>query len=216
MDHERRSRKLRALFKVLNRQRKVQAQKIDILCNDIITAQKDFISRLNTVHFTAQFYETIIGTIDLRELLDKAGELLQHEIGGINVVFFLRRGTGHMMHICRDEPIGDQNSQMQNYFTSELVGNVCRSNTICTIEDLFEHGLEANPSEMKNISAATIPLSLSGMCLGFILMYRLSDKRLTSDHLTSACSITRGLSQAIAATPTMLSLRQTKSGSQAR
>jgi transcriptional regulator with GAF, ATPase, and Fis domain len=216
MDHEQRCKKLRALFKHLNRQRKIQAQKIDILCNDIITAQKDFIGRLNTVHFTAQFYETIMGTVDLQDLLAKAGELLQHEINGANAAFFLRRGAGHMLHVCKNQPITDQNRQLENYFNTELVDNVCKSNAICTIDDLFEHGLEANPAEMKKLSAASVPLSVAGKCLGFILLYRLSDRRLTSDHLTSVCSITRGLSQAIAATPAMLSLREAKAGSHAR
>ncbi|GAH10763.1 unnamed protein product, partial [marine sediment metagenome] len=42
MDYKRYKR-LRLLVSKVNKQRKKQAQKIDILCNDFIAAQKDFI-----------------------------------------------------------------------------------------------------------------------------------------------------------------------------
>ena len=65
MDSKQRKKRLRLLIGKLNKERKKQAKKIDILCNDLIAAQRDFIKRLSTISFTADFCESIIGVSDL-------------------------------------------------------------------------------------------------------------------------------------------------------
>ena len=57
------------MIKKLNKDRKKQNQKIDILCNDIIGAQRNFSKRLGIINFVANFYDSIIGATDLNELL---------------------------------------------------------------------------------------------------------------------------------------------------
>ena len=79
-----RHRRLRLLVKKLNRERKRQAKKIDILCNDLIAAQRDFIRRLNTISFTANFYKSIVGASDLARLLNTAGRYVKEEIADVN------------------------------------------------------------------------------------------------------------------------------------
>ena len=89
MDYKQRYRRLRLLIGELNKERKRQAKKIDILCNDFISAHRDFIKRLNTINFTANFYEAIVGTTDLSGLLYTAGKLIKDEIPDSKVAFFL-------------------------------------------------------------------------------------------------------------------------------
>ena len=60
MDDKQRHRRLRLLIKKLNKDRKKQNQKIDILCNDFIGAQRNFIKRLGIINFVANFYESIL------------------------------------------------------------------------------------------------------------------------------------------------------------
>ena len=60
MDHKQRYRRLRLLIARLNKERKKQAKKTDILCNDLIAAQRGFIKRLGTISFAADFYEAIV------------------------------------------------------------------------------------------------------------------------------------------------------------
>ena len=89
MNDERRNKRLRLLITRLNKERKKQAKQIDILCNDFVAAQKDFIKALNTIGFAADFYEAIAGLTELNELLCAAGNLVKDQIPDANVAFFL-------------------------------------------------------------------------------------------------------------------------------
>jgi hypothetical protein len=169
VDHKDRHRRLRLLVRKLNKERKKQAQKTDILCNDFISAQADFIKRLNTINFTANFYEAILGTTDLSSLLYTAGKLIKEEISDSNVAFFLlgfpvSRESRNGMPLQRDNfqlyvPESDQplvpavaqvqaitleKEHLENCFTPELVDNICKSNKLCTLDDMFAMGLQGN------------------------------------------------------------------------
>jgi hypothetical protein len=197
MDHKRYKR-LRALIHKVNTLRKKQTKKIDILCNDFITAQKDFIKRLDTISFTANFYESIIGISDLNNLLDTASKLIQEEIADSNIVFFLRQAKGFKLHIFESNSEVSEQQNPENFFTAELVNNIFKTNKLCTLDSLFSMGLEGNLSQLNKISAVTIPLSRSGSSLGFILIYRPAQNKLTETEVNSVFAVTAGLSQAIA------------------
>lgn len=198
MDYKRYKR-LRVLIHKVNKQRKKQAQKIDILCNDFVAAQKDFIKRLATISFTANFYESIVGSTELNSLLYTAGKLIQDEIADSNVAFFLRQTEGFKLHISEsDDAKSHEQQHLENCFTAELVDNICKSNKLCTLNSLFAMGLEGNLGQLNKISAVTIPLSHFGSSLGFILIYRPVQNKLTESELNNVCAVTPGLSQAIA------------------
>jgi hypothetical protein len=193
-----RYRRLRLLVKKLNTERKKQAKKIDILCNDLIAAQRQFIKRLDTIGFTAHFYESIVGTNDLSALLYTAARLVEDEIPDANVAFFLRRGEGFELHMFKsNQPITLEKKDLENCFTAELVSNICKSNKMCTLEDMFAMGLQGNLTTLNKISAGTIPIGQLGSSLGFILIYRPSQNKLTSDELNNIAMIAPGLARAI-------------------
>lgn len=134
VDHKQRHKSLRLLISKVNKERKKQAKKIDILCNDLIAAQRDFIKRLNTISFTASFYESIIGTTDLSTLFYTAGKLIKDEIPDANIAFFLRQAESFELHLFEsDQPITLEQQRLENCFTPELVDNICKSNKICTL-----------------------------------------------------------------------------------
>ncbi|UCE99456.1 MAG: hypothetical protein JSV82_09915 [Planctomycetota bacterium] len=199
MDYKQRHRRLRQLISKLNKERKKQAQKIDILCNDFVTAQRNFIKKLNALSFTANFYESIVGMADLNNLIFIASKLIKDEISDANVAFFLRQEDNHELHMFdSDQPITLEKQHLENCFTGELVDNICKSNKICTLDDMFAMGLQGNLVKLNKISAVTIPLGRPGQSLGFILIYRSSEKILTPDELNNIAAITSGLSRAIA------------------
>ena len=200
MDDKQRHKRLRLLIKKLNKERKTQAKKIDILCNDLIEAQREFIKRLDTIGFTASFYEAIVGTTDLSNLLLTADKLIKDEIPDANVAFFLRQENSFELHMSeKDKPITLEKQHIENCFTPELVDNICKSNKLCTFDDMFAMGLQGNLIELNKISAVTVPLSRLGSSLGFILIYRSSENKLTADELNNISAVSRGLSRAIAA-----------------
>jgi hypothetical protein len=202
MDHKKYKR-LRALIHKVNTLRKKQTKKIDILCNDFIAAQKDFIKKLGTISFTANFYESIIGIGDLNGLLDTASKLIQEEIADSNIVFFLRQAEGFKLHIFESNSETSEQQNPENFFIGELVDNICKANKPCTLDSLFALGLEGNLSQLNKISAVTIPLSRLGSSLGFILIYRSAQNKLTEAEVNNICAVTPGLSQAIASYQTL-------------
>lgn len=199
MDHKQRYKRLRLLISKLNKERKKQVKKIDILCNDLIAAQRDFIKRLDTISFTANFYETIVGTTELSNLILIASKLIKDATADANVTFFLRQSENFELHMSESaQPILLEKQRLENCFTPEVVENICKSNKICTLDDMFALGLQGNLTRLNKISAATIPLSQPGPSLGFILIYRSAQNKLTPDELNNIGAIALGLSRAIA------------------
>ena len=198
MDHKQRNRRLRLLVSKLNKERKKQAKKIDILCKDLIAAQRDFIKKLDTISFTANFYETIVGATDLSSLILTAGKLIKEEIPDANIAFFLCQAESFELHMFEsNQPIALGKQRLENCFSPELVDNICKSNKICTLDDMFAMGLQGNLTSLNKISAVTVPLGRPGSSLGFILICRSSQSKLTTDELNNISAITPGLSQAL-------------------
>jgi hypothetical protein len=198
MDHRQRYKKLRLLVRKVNKERRKQAKKIDILCNDLIAAQRDFIKKLSTISFTANFYEAIIGTTDWDSLFYTAGRFIKNEIPDANIAFFLRQEGSFELHVFEsDHPITLEEPRLENCFTPQLVENICRANKLCTLDDMFAMELQGSPAYLNKISAVTVPLGWLGLSLGFILIYRSSEKGLTDDELSNITAVTCGLSRAI-------------------
>ncbi|MFA5252567.1 MAG: hypothetical protein WC454_08295 [Phycisphaerae bacterium] len=209
MDHKQRYRRLRLLISKLNKERKKQAKKTDILCNDLIAAQRDFIKRLDTISFTANFYEAIAGVTEMSNLILLASKLIKDETADANVAFFLRQedplrpalseAGNFELHIFEStQPILLEKQGVENCFTPEVVDNICKSNKICTLDDMYAMGLQGNLTSLNEISAATIPLGQGGPSLGFILIYRSAQNKLTAGELGNIAAISPGLSRAIA------------------
>ena len=191
-------------------QYKKLAEKIDILCNDLIAAQRDFIRKLRTISFAANFYESIVGMTDLNMLLYTAGKLIRDEIADVKVSFFLRgREDFELPRLVSglesDQPITLEERGLENCFSPELVNNICKSNKVCTLNDMFAMGLGGDLSVLNNISVATIPLGRFGSSQGFILIYRrseISDPDLVgdivgTDELKNISAVIPGLSRAL-------------------
>jgi hypothetical protein len=214
VNDERRNKRLRQLISRLNKERKKQAKQIDILCNDFVAAQKDFIKALNTIGFAADFYGAIAGLTELNELLCAAGNLVKDQIPDANVAFFLlapssaegMQSDNFELHIFEsDLAIDLEDRRIENFFTAEIVGNIAKSNRICTIEDMLGMGLTGSPACLEKISTAAIPLSTPGSSMGFVLIYRSSRNPLTADELKAIAQIAPGLGRSIASCRALVS-----------
>jgi len=206
VDDKQRHRRLRLLIKKLNKDRKKQNLKIDILCNDLIAAQRNFIKRLGIINFAANFYESILGTTDLNKLLYTAVEFIKAENEDANVTFFLRQEESFELHMFESgRPIAVEKQYIENCFNQELMDSISRSNKVCTIDDMFAMGLHGNLNELNKISAVTIPLGLLGSSLGFILIYRSSESKLSADEISRISAVISGLSRAITSCQTLSS-----------
>lgn len=198
MEDKQRHRRLRLLIKKLNKTRKKQAKKIDILCNDFIAAQRNFIKSLKTISFIANFYESIIGITDLNSLLYSVVQLIKEENTDANVTFFLRQSDNFELFMFESEqPITLEKQHLENSFSPELMDNICKSNKVCTLDDMFAMGLQCNLIGLNKISGVTIPLGQPGSSFGFALVYRSSENKLTTEEINNISAVTCGLSRAI-------------------
>jgi hypothetical protein len=200
MSQTQRQQRLRRLIKTLNRERKRQASQIDILCSDLISAQRAFVSRLDSIGFAATFYKSLLGTTDLRGLLTRADALIREAVPGAGVAFFLRQSDGCRMGVVRaGETLTLDGRPLEDYFDPEVVDRICKSNRPCTAGDLYAMGLQGNPRAFGGVSLATLPLSDFGRPLGFLLICRAMPSALTGEELHKVGLITCGLSHAIVA-----------------
>ncbi|MHC4215473.1 MAG: hypothetical protein ACYSWP_19095, partial [Planctomycetota bacterium] len=71
MSKQQNKRALLAIRK-LKRARDEQAGKIDILCNDIVSAHGDFVRQLDNLGFGVKFYESLLGESDTSGILGTA------------------------------------------------------------------------------------------------------------------------------------------------
>jgi hypothetical protein len=94
-------------------------------------------------------------------------------------------------------PIAVEKQYIENCFSQELMDSISRSNKVCTVDDMFAMGLDGNLNELNKISAVTIPLGLLGSSLGFILVYRPSESKLSADEISRISAAISGLSRAI-------------------
>jgi hypothetical protein len=195
-----RYKRLRLLVSEFNKERRRQAQKIDILCNDFVSAQREFIKRLTTIGFAASFYESIIGINEQAVLLENAAQLIKDEIGEANIVFFLRGSRGFESHIFDSEAMTlNDCDRLENCLSPEIAENICKANRLCIGDDFMMMGLLDDSSISNRYCAATIPLGCLGVSTGFILIYRPIKQTLSDEELNSVSAVAIGLSRAIQA-----------------
>jgi len=177
-----------------------QAKKIDILCNDIIGAHGDFVRQLGNFAFVVESYESLLEQMDVSELLAAATGLIRTAVADCNVAVFLADSGEFELHVVdEDSPIDIDRGRLESYFTSEVADSICRSNEVCSLEDMFEMGLIGNLSELGRICTAAVPLGRWGEAVGFILLYRRSENGFNRDELAKVVGIIPGLCRAIKA-----------------
>jgi hypothetical protein len=96
-----------------------------------------------------------------------------------------------------EKPIALEKQHLENCFNTELMNNICKSNTVCTLDDMFAMGLQCNLAGLNKISGVTIPLGLHGSLLGFVLICRSSENELTAEEISNISAVSCGLSRAI-------------------
>lgn len=200
MSQTERHRRLRLLLHMLNQERKQQAGKIDILCNDLIGAQRAFIQRLSTISFAAEFYRSLLGSPDLDHLLARADRLIRQELPGAGVAFYLRQGDLCEPHSFTGEGIFEcEQEGPQEHLTSEMAEGICKSNKTCTQTEIQAFDPAGNPKGLERFSIATLPLSDLGRPMGFVLLWRPSPLAVTTEEVGRIDAAMCGLSQAIRA-----------------
>jgi len=170
----------------------------------MVLASKEVVEQLRLLTYTVDFYESITGQIDMTALLDRAARQVREFVKDSNVAIFLTNSRGFELHMADDSPIEVDGGKIESYFTEEVVNEICRSNKISSLDDMCNMGLQGNPNILNNISAAAVPVGRFSEPVGFILICRNADKKLTAGELDKVATITPGLRNAITACQSMM------------
>ncbi|HEX41760.1 MAG TPA: GAF domain-containing protein, partial [Phycisphaerales bacterium] len=198
MSNDTRQRRVRALVRELNRRRKKQALRTDILCNDLLAAQRAFVAQLREIAFAAAFYKALVAPSDLHELLTTAAGLIRQQWPACGAAFFLRDEHGEQVTVFDSgravDPIRDC---LDACFNGRLIDRVCTAGKPCTLDDLYELGMSTEPRWLKGISAVAVPLVRPSERIGFIFLYTPMDQPLTPRQITALANLAPTLARAI-------------------
>lgn len=193
-NHKRALRALRAL----RARHSKQAQQIDILCGDIVSAHQEFSQKLSRLYFAASFYETLLAANDRESLLEMAIGAIRTEIEEAGAAVFLLGDTGFDVFLAdADVPAESAPATFEHWFTRSLVDHISRTNRICSLDQLLRMGMQGPPAILKTLSAAAVPLGRFGQGMGFILIYRHAARPLSAEELARVAGVTSGLRDAL-------------------
>lgn len=186
------------VIRSLHSRRRELTKKIDILCNDMVTAHSDFSVKLSKLNFVTAFYESLLNCSTLDDVLDVSVSGIRASIEQADAAIILLADNGFDVHVT-EQNLSDsiEKTQFRSWFTRELVSSISQMNRICSLEQLLQMGLQGPPAIMKTISIAAIPLGRLGQGLGLVLVYRPADMPLRSEELSRIAAVSGGLRKAI-------------------
>lgn len=186
------------VIRVLRSRQEKQSRQIDMLCNDIVSAHRDFSLKLSRLNFAVSFYEALLSGNDRDEILDIAVQGIRRHIHEAGAAVILLEDNGFNVHVA-DQGLLEQSETFSfgDWFTRRLVDHISRTNRICSLEQLLRMGLQGPPAILKTLSAAAVPLGRFGQGLGFIFVYRHASCPLSVEELSCIAAISAGLRDAL-------------------
>ena len=151
--------RIRLLVHKVNKARKQQAKQIDILCHDLIEAQRDFNRRLSVIGLSASFYKSILGITELDTLLRTAAGHIVATTDVTELVFAVRQGQQCKIHTCPESTFPTASElRLEALFSPEVLEGICNSGGPCTMDDMLALGLQIRPTDLACVCATTVPL----------------------------------------------------------
>jgi hypothetical protein len=186
--------RIRRVVSELNKIRRIQRCKIDILCNDIIGSQRNFLNQLKAMSLQIELYESLIGNADIESIFNDFIDTVQNLIGGISIAIWI--GNSFETHaFYEQEYTSEQTDLIESCFNSEIADRIYKSRRCIELEELFEIGLPESDVFSK-LSVAVIPLQ--DIChQGFILIYRSANLPIRLQEINDIAVLVPGLSRAI-------------------
>jgi hypothetical protein len=191
-----RKNRIRRVVSELNKQRRLQSRKIDILCNDIVASQRNFLNQLKIMNLQIGLYESLIGEHGIEHVLDEAADTIETLVGGANIAIWL--ANGFESHVFDEQEFtSEQTDLIESCFNGELADKIYKSHRCMELEELSEIGLP-EAEILTQLSAAVIPLQDSCQ-QGFILIYRAAARPITPQEIDTVALLIPGLSKAVRA-----------------
>ena len=180
----RRVAKLRDAVKKLNASRRTVSKKVDLLCNDLVTAYGEIARQLDEVRTNEAFRKTLTQAGDLEQLLCHAMDWMLKTLGYTNVAIWLAADDGdfqlgaYMKYtLAGDKPLTDA---LQN----GLVGRAVKNEFVHVTRDNMHETLTEDEIDLladQNLVAANC--AYLGESLGAVVLFRDARSPFTPDDL---------------------------------
>jgi hypothetical protein len=185
--------RIRRLVSELNKQRRIQSRKIDLLCNDFVNSHKNFLTQLQIMNLQIELYESLLCQTNIDHVLDKAASTIQN-LTELNTTIWL--SGGFETHLYDEESFTrEQTDLIESCFNNSLAERIYNSRRCIELDELFEMGLPES-QVLSKLSAAAIPFC---DCNGFVFVYREAAKPITPAQLSNIALFIPGISKVLAA-----------------
>jgi hypothetical protein len=170
---EKRMVRLRDAVKKLGIARRVVSQKVDLLCNDLVSAYSDLSKQLDSVRTQENFRKQIEPSADLEQLLCHSMDWLLRQLGNSNVAIWLAGDDGqfqlgaYMKHTIPGDEI------ISNAMLSAILPATTRDGLLHTVGDNLRGRLNKEAFRLLvNQDIISLSATYLGEPLATIIMFR--------------------------------------------
>lgn len=173
---KRRYEKVRHLCKNLNRKRRILRDKVDLLCKDLVTSNKQLAHSLGDLRRLCDFQHEMIGENDLAYLMHKALQLLILDLPETSAAMFLSATRKFEAHLSGSWQRQEVDLESVESILTEAVIDVHRKKT----------PVVQNPGDVRDHDYSFVimglPVMAEGECVGVVVFYRAPNESFSSQE----------------------------------
>jgi len=175
---EARYQRMRQLCRALNRKRRVLKEKVDLLCGDLVSSNRQFAGTLRDLKRLCEFQNDLIGEFDLTYLCHKTLSAIKRELANSNAAMYLTRDDDFAAHLVDGLCDPDQDIfEIELLLRETIVERVLQSGAEVIIHDEKDWGeLPSQQSDMaEGLSCMGFPIGTPEDWAGVVIFYRWAD-----------------------------------------
>jgi FixJ family two-component response regulator len=170
---EKRLSRLRSAVRKLNTARRMVSKKVDLLCNDLVTAYGDLARQFEDVRVRENFRSTISAAQDLEQMLCHAMDWILRQAGYTNIAIYLAGDDGTVELGAYMKYTIQGSKSLTDALKQGVVEQTLRDEFVhYTDRDAAEHLSPAELDHVANYAVMSVNSTYLGESLGVITMFR--------------------------------------------
>jgi DNA-binding response OmpR family regulator len=181
--------RLREAVRRLNESRRLVTRKVDLLCNDLVSAYGELSRQLDQVRTTESFRGAITVADNLEQMLCHAMDWMLRQIGYANVAIWLAGEPGFQLAAYMKYTIAG-NNELSEAMRQGLLPRIARDGIVQL--SAAEAAQQLTPAELQHMNNQTVlgaHCTYLGESLAQIILFRDGNKPFTEDDLATLRAI---------------------------
>ena len=197
---EARYQRMRQLCRAVNRKRRVLKDKVNLLCGDLVSSNRQFAGTLRDLKRLCDFQNDLIGQFDLTYLCHKALSVIKRELANVNAAMYLTRDDEFAAHLVDGlcDP-GQDNFEIELLLRETIVERVLQAEAEVMVHDEQDWGELSSPQRdmSEGLSCMGFGLGTGGDWTGVVIFYRWADKGFSQEDARRVRMYLEPLGQAV-------------------